>query len=141
MTATLKSRRMTVNEVHMNIIRNKEYLEERYGQDFEIVDDRLESIGVYLLPHYGHMVCLSFSLEKYRHQFHNDTGNLCAILHHFSRILNIREDGDYLHEISQYGKSVTSVWVDSPFGKQCVGIGSMFASEFILFDEFNEAEV
>lgn len=125
----------------MNIIRNREYLEKRYGNEFEIIDDHLESIGIYLLPHYGHMVCLSFGLEKYRHQFHNDTHNIGAILHHFSKILDIREDGNYLNDISQSGKSVTSVWVDGPFGKQCVGIGSMFAYEFILFDEFKEAEV
>lgn len=125
----------------MNIIRNKIYLEDMYGKDLVIEDDRLESITIYILPHYGHLVGLNFALKKYRHPLHNDTHNIGAILHHFSGILEIREDGDYLHEISQAYKPVRSVWTDSPFGKQCVGIGHPWKDEFILFSEFHLAEV
>jgi hypothetical protein len=125
----------------MNIIRNKEYLKERYGEDYFIEDDRLESIGVYILPHYGHLVCLVFNLKNYKHPIHNDTHNIGAILHHFSLILDVREDGDFLHEISQSYKSVKSVWVNGPAGKECVGFGHSWKDEFILFSEFHLAEV
>lgn len=126
----------------MNIIRNEEYLREYFGNDFNgVTEDTLESIGVFLLPHYGHLVCLTFSLSNYRHEIHNDTRNIGAVLHHFSEILNVREDGASLTELSQAGKKVRSVWIDSPFGPQCVGIGHLWKDEFILFSEFYLAEV
>ena len=129
----------------MNIIRNEEYLKEYFGNDFNsatgIIEDTLESIGVFLLPHYGHLVCLTLSLSKYKREMHNDTHNIGAILHHFSEILNVREDGASFTELSQAGKKVRSVWIDSPFGPQCVGIGHLWKDEFILFSEFYLAEV
>lgn len=126
----------------MNIIRNEEYLREYFGKDFNCVtEDTLESLGVFLLPHYGHLVCLTFSLSKYKHEIHNDTRNIGAVLHHFSEILNVREDGMSLTELAQAGKKVRSVWIDSPFGPQCVGIGHLWKDEYILFSEFYLAEV
>lgn len=125
----------------MNIIRNKAYLEEYYGKDFEIEDDHLEYMDVFILPHYGHLVCLEFALKKYRHPMHNDTHNIGAILHHFSQILDIREDGNRLSDISQSYKGVRSVWVNGPAGRECVGIGHGWRDEFILFNEFHLAEV
>lgn len=126
----------------MNIIRNEAYLKEYFGNDFNgVIEDTLESIGVFLLPHYGHLVCLTFSLSNYRHEIHNDTHNIGAVLHHFSEILNVREDGASLTELSQAGKRVRSVWINSPFGLQCVGIGHLWKDEYILFSEFYLAEV
>lgn len=129
----------------MNIIRNEEYLKEYFGNDFNsasgIVEDTLESIGVFLLPHYGHLVSLTFSLSKYKYEIHNNTHNIGAILHHFSEILNVREDGASLTELAQAGKKVRSVWINSPFGLQCVGIGHLWKDEYILFSDFINAEV
>lgn len=125
----------------MNIIRNKAYLQDRYGKDFLIAEDTLESIRVYLLPHYGHLVSIQFTLTKYRHELHNDTHNIGAILHHFSEILNVPEDGMWLDDLAQAGKHLRSIWADSQFGMQCVGIGHLWKDEFILFEEFKDAEV
>ena len=128
----------------MNIIRNRAYLKEKYGESFVVIDDKLEYIDIYLLPHYGNLVCLEFYLHTYRHSIHNDTKNLGAILHHFCDILNIAEDGERLRDISQSFKSIKSVWIVDPTdsnGGECVGIGHPWNDKFILFDEFKEAEV
>ena len=125
----------------MNIIRDKAYLEEYYGKDYYIEDDRLEYIDIFILPHYGHLVCLEFYLKKYGHAIHNDTKNIGAILHHMSPILDIPEDGMKLHQLSQAYKPIRSVWVNGPAGKECVGIGHYYRDEFILFNEFRLAEV
>ena len=125
----------------MNIIRTLEDLQNKYDNTFSIQDDTLESIRIMLLPHYGHLVCLCFSLTKYKHAIHNDTRNIGAILHHFCYVLNVREDGDFLDELSQAGKHVRSIWVEGPAGRECVGIGHYWKDEFILFDEFYLAEV
>lgn len=125
----------------MNIIRNKSYLEEYYGKDFEIEDDHLEFIEVFILPHYGHLVCLELHLKKAGRPIHNDTKNIGAILHHMSPILNIREDGMRLRELSQSYRPIRSVWVNGPAGRECVGIGHSWEDKFILFNEFHLAEV
>lgn len=125
----------------MNIIRNKAYLEDMYGKDYYIEDDHLEFMDIFLLPHYGHLVCLEFYLKKYRHAIHNDTKNIGAILHHMSPILDIPEDGMRLCRLSESYKSVRSVWVNGPAGKECVGMGHSWKDEFILFSEFYLAEV
>lgn len=125
----------------MNIIRNEQYLKEMYGKDYFINEDRLEYIGVFLLPHYGHLVCLEFSLMKYRHSIHNDTKNIGAILHHLSLIFDVPEDGIRLRDLSQSYKLIRSVWVNGPAGVGCVGIGHFCEDKFVLFDEFHLAEV
>lgn len=127
----------------MNIIRNKGYIKEKYPNSV-VIDDRLEYIDVFLLPHYGHLVCLEFYLHTYRHSIHNDTKNIGAILHHMSPILNVPEDGMKLCELSQSYKPLRSVWVvdpDDPNGGECIGIGHSWEDIFILFSEFKDAEV
>ena len=141
MTVNSKILLKNVRGDEMNIIRNKAYLEEYCGKDFEIEDDHLEYMDIFILPHYGHLVCLEFYLKKYRHAIHNDTKNIGAILHHMSPILDIPEDGVRLCQLSQAYKSIRSVWVNGPAGRECVGIGHYYKDEFILFNEFNEAEV
>lgn len=125
----------------MNIIRNEDYLKDRYGKDYYIEDDRLDYIDIFMLPHYGHLVCLEFYLKEYRHAIHNDTRNIGAILHHLSPIFNIPEDGIRLCELSQSYKRVRSVWVNGPEGANCVGVGHSWEDKFVLFDEFYLAEV
>lgn len=128
----------------MNIIRNEEYLKDTYGKDYYIEDDRLEFMDIFILPHYGHLVCLEFYLQKYRHAIHNDTKNIGAILHHMCPILNIPEDGMRLCDLSQSYKPLRSVWlVDSndSNGRECIGIGHSWEDKFILFSEFKDAEV
>ena len=141
MTVILKIRRMSAEDNNMNIIRDKAYLEEYFGKDFEIEDDRLEYMDIFILPHYGHLVCLEFHLKKYRHAIHNDTKNIGAILHHMSPIFDIHEDGMRLSDLSQSYKPIRSVWVNGPAGRECVGIGHNWKDEFILFTEFYLAEV
>jgi hypothetical protein len=128
----------------MNIIRNKEYLKEKYGNDFVVMDDNLEYIDIFLLPHYGNLVCLEFYLHTYRHAIHNDTKNIGAILHNMCPILNLPEDGMRLRDLSMSYKSLRSVWLvdpDDSNGGCCVGIGNFYRDKFILFDEFHLAEV
>lgn len=125
----------------MNIIRNEEYLKDMYGKDYYMEDDRLEFIDIFMLPHYGHLVCLEFCLKKYRHAIHNDTRNIGAILHHLCPIFNVPEDGMRLCELSQAYKGVRSVWVNGPLGTNCVGVGHSWEDKFVLFDEFHLAEV
>lgn len=125
----------------MNIIRNTEYLKDKYGKDFYIEDDKLEFIDIFMLPHYGYLVCLEFYLKKYRHAIHNDTRNIGAILHHLSPIFDIPEDGMRLCDLSQAYKGVRSVWVNGPAGTNCVGVGHSWEDKFVLFDEFHLAEV
>ena len=141
MTVILKIHQMNAEDNNMNIIRNKAYLEEYFGKDFEIEDDRLEYMDIFILPHYGHLVSLEFHLKKYRHAIHNDTKNLGAILHHMSPIFNIHEDGMRLGDLSQSYKPIRSVWVNGPAGRECVGIGHSLEDQFILFNEFRLAEV
>lgn len=127
----------------MNIIRNKEYIKEKYP-NFVLMDDRLEYMDIFMLPHYGHLVCLEFYLKKYRHAIHNDTKNIGAILHNMSPILDIPEDGMRLCQLSQAFKAIRSIWnVDAsdPNGGKCVGIGHSWEDKFILFEEFYLAEV
>lgn len=128
----------------MNILRNKEYLKEKYGDDFVIMDDHLEYMDIFLLPHYGNLVCLEFYLHTYRHAIHNDTKNIGAILHHMCPVLGIPEDGMRMRDLSQSYKSLRSVWVvdhNDPNGGKCVGIGHCWEDKFILFEEFYLAEV
>ena len=132
---------MNVRGDWMNILRNRQYLEEHYGKDFEIEDDHLEFMDIFMLPHYGHLVCLEFYLKKYRHAIHNDTKNIGAILHHMSPIFDIPEDGMRLCKLSESYKPVRSVWVNGPAGRECVGIGHKWEDKFILFEEFHLAEV
>lgn len=127
----------------MNIIRNKGYIKEKYPNSV-IMDDRLEYIDVFLLPHYGNLVCLEFYLHTYRHAIHNNTKNIGAILHHMCPILNIPEDGMRLCDLSQSYKPLRSVWIVDPNdynGGECVGIGHSREDMFILFNEFKDAEV
>lgn len=128
----------------MNILRNKEYLKEKYGKDFVLMDDHLEYIDVFILPHYGHLTCLEFALNKYRYPLHNNTHNIGNILHHFSVILGVREDGSSLRDLSQSYKPVRSIWTVDPThpnGGECVGMGHSYEDKFILFEEFHLAEV
>lgn len=124
----------------MSIIRNDKSLKEQFGEQVKYKTDYLEHIDVYLLPHYGHLACLEFTLRSgYRYPLHNNTNNLGAILHNLSKILEIREDGCCLSCIKC--KNCTSVWVDTPFGEQCIGIGHPWSGEYILFEDFGKAEV
>jgi hypothetical protein len=141
MTVILKIRQMNAEDNNMNILRDKAYLEEYFGKDLEIEDDHLEFMDIVMLPHYGHLVCIEFYLQKYRHAIHNDTKNIGAILHHMSPIFDIPEDGMRLGDLSQSYKPIRSVWVNGPAGRECVGIGHYWKDEFILFNEFYLAEV
>jgi hypothetical protein len=141
MTVILKIRQMNAEDNNMNILRDKAYLEEYFGKDLEIEDDHLELMDIVMLPHYGHLVCIEFYLQKYRHAIHNDTKNIGAILHHMSPIFDIPEDGMRLGDLSQSYKPIRSVWVNGPAGRECVGIGHYWKDEFILFNEFYLAEV
>jgi hypothetical protein len=124
-----------------NIIRNQDYLVDRYRKCFRLDQDRLEFIDIFMLPHYGNLVCLEFYLSRYRHAIHNDTHNIGAILHNLSTVFGVPEDGMRLCELSQSYKPVRFIWVSGVDGENCIGIGHAWEDKFVLFEEFHLAEV